>query len=118
MKKSIYVILAVFATLLLTFTGCVTKLPTDGIPMPGGYSEDRTPDDEEIAIFEAVLAGQVGNTYETTLVATQVVAGVNYRFTATATPVVPDGKPVDVYVYIYAPLTGDPELVEIVPTGD
>ena len=82
-------------------------------PMPGGYSEDRKPEPDELAIFEAVMADEKDAEYEPTLVATQVVAGTNYRFTATATPISADAKPYSVYVYIYQPLDGEPELTEI-----
>ncbi|MDR1541619.1 MAG: hypothetical protein LBU32_27245 [Clostridiales bacterium] len=81
-------------------------------PMPGGYTEDRELEPEDMEIFEAVMADAEDAEYEPTLVATQVVAGVNYRFTATATS--DDVQPNLVYVYIYQPLDGTPELTEIV----
>ena len=59
-----------------------------------------------------IIAYSVG--YVPTLVATQVVAGTNYRFTATATPVYPNAESYKVYVYVYKPLQGVAQLIEIV----
>jgi hypothetical protein len=84
---------------------------------PGGYSQDREVTPDDLAIFEAVMADAQDAEYEPTFVATQVVAGTNYRFTATATPKSADAKPYSVYVYIYQPLDGEPELTEIEPVG-
>jgi hypothetical protein len=80
----------------------------------GGYTEDRALEAEDRDVFDKATAELVGVGYEPTLVATQVVAGVNYRFTATATPITPDAKPYTVYVYVYQPPGGEPELGEIV----
>ena len=82
-------------------------------PIAGGYTDDRTPSAEELEMFEAVTLNMVGALYEPELVATQVVAGINYRFTATMTPVVPDAQPQPVYVYIFQPLDGEPELMSV-----
>jgi len=84
---------------------------------PGGYSKDREVAPDDLAIFEAAMADSQDAEYEPTLVATQVVAGTNYRFTATATPKSADAKPYSVYVYIYQPLDGEPELTEIETVG-
>ncbi|MCL2321627.1 MAG: hypothetical protein FWC47_05905 [Oscillospiraceae bacterium] len=82
-------------------------------PMVGAYSKDRAVTEEDLAVFNEALDGLVGVTYEPTLVSTQVVAGMNYRFTATATPVVLNPVSKTVYVYIYKPLDGPAELVKI-----
>ena len=110
MKKIIRFI-AVLCLILLAATGCAPKAEPH---LVGGYTADRKPDADDLAVFEEVMAGLVGVQYEPTLVATQVVAGLNYRFTATATPVVPDAEPYTVYIIIYKPLSGPPELTEIV----
>jgi hypothetical protein len=85
----------------------------DDNPLAGGYSEDRAFTAEELAMFEEVMRDMVGAIYELDLVALQVVAGTNYRFTATATPVAPDAQPQPVFVYIFKPLEGEPELVSV-----
>jgi len=81
-------------------------------PLAGGYSEDRALTEEEMKIFDVVTDSLDGVHYEPTLVATQVVAGVNYRFTVTATPDAPDSEPYTKYIYVYEPAGGSPELVE------
>jgi len=87
-------------------------------PNTGDYSADRPLTDEDLAVFEEVMNSWDGAVYAPTLVATQVVAGTNYRFTATATGVCPDAEPHEVYVYIFLPLDGPAELVEIVNAAD
>ena len=52
----------------------------------------------------------MGVAYEPTKVATQVVAGMNYRFTATATPVIPNPEPYTVHITVFKPLAGPAEL--------
>lgn len=94
-----------------------TRESTQDGSIAGGYSEDREPEPDDLAVFEAVMADVDDAEYEPTLVSTQVVAGTNYRFTATATPKSADDKPYSVYVYIYQPLDGDPELTEIEAVG-
>jgi len=86
--------------------------PSADGPLAGGYSEDRALTEEEMKIFDVVTDGLDGVHYEPTLVATQVVAGVNYRFTVTATPDAPDSEPYTKYIYVYKPAGGSPELVE------
>jgi len=80
---------------------------------PGGYTANRAITKEELAMFQKVMKDLLGVKYEPTLVATQVVAGTNYRFTAKATPVVPKAKSKTVYVYIFKSLEGTAELVKI-----
>lgn len=73
MKKTIFAMLIV--TLIVTiFSGCAK---TEDVA--GGYTRDRKLSDEDIAIFEEALAND-SNKYELLTVATQVVAGTNYRF--------------------------------------
>lgn len=115
MQKSFHLIAVVSFIILAAITGCEKKaaeLPSEQIA--GGYTADRELDADDLAVFEAVMAEVDGADYAPELVATQVVAGINYRFTATATPATPDSEPYTVYVYIYQPLDGPPELTEIV----
>jgi len=82
--------------------------------LPGGYTADRAVTDDDLKVFDEAMAGIMGVNYDPTLVATQVVAGLNYRFTATATVVYPNAVPYTVYIYIYKPLQGPAQLTEIV----
>jgi len=105
---------AVLVILLLFMVGCSQKEDETDESLSGGYTEDRDLTDEDMAVFEQAMAGLLGVTYEPTRVATQVVAGLNYRFTCTATIVVPGAEPYTAYVYIFQPLgDGAPELVSI-----
>ena len=50
----------------------------------GGYTDPRRPTTEERALFEAAVASIDDTTYKPLNVATQVVAGTNYRFVCKA----------------------------------
>ena len=80
----------------------------------GGYSADRSLTKEDMEIFNDAMTDLVGVIYEPTLVSTQVVAGMNYRFTATATIVYPGAEPYTVHIYVFKSLDGSIELTEIV----
>ncbi|MWB96355.1 hypothetical protein GON26_18485 [Flavobacterium sp. GA093] len=69
---------------------------------------------EDLAIFKGALEGLLGVKYNPTAVSTQIVAGTNYRFRATAT-VNLSGLTYEVIVEIYKPLSGRPHLVSITP---
>ena len=132
MKKTLIALLCLVAVLLTAGLGACTKTsptpaddptappateapgetPTDE-PVAGGYTEDREPTEDELAILTEALEGTDGVTYEATLVATQVVAGTNYRFTATATAVTPDAEPYEVYIFVFVNLEGEVELKDI-----
>jgi len=86
---------------------------TDNL-MVGGYTSDRAVTNDDLAIFNDAMIGTVGVNYTPTLVATQVVNGTNYRFTATAAPVDSDTGSYKVYIYIYKPLQGMAQLTQIV----
>lgn len=113
MKKKLLtagLVLTLAMAMLIPLTAC-----EDPTVIPGGYTEDRAVTAEDLAIFEEALAGLLGVDYEPTLVATQIVAGTNYRFTATATVVYPDAEPYTVHIFIYQPLGDEPPvLVDIV----
>ena len=86
--------------------------PLPGGPLSGGYSEDRALTEEEMEIFDVVTDALDGVHYEPTLVATQYVAGINYRFTVTVTPTASDPEPYTTYIYAYKPSGGSPKLSE------
>ncbi|MBC3954360.1 MULTISPECIES: hypothetical protein [Pseudomonas] len=80
----------------------------------GGWSPYRelTPKDQEI--FNEALAGLLGVNYTPNLVSTQVVNGTNYRYQANATVPGPTPYTWQAIVEIYAPINGDPHLVQII----
>ena len=121
MKKTIFIalLLCLAAAILFTgLTGCLKKEKPDEPLLVGGFSQDRAVTPEDLEIFYQAFEGFTGVSYEPTLVATQVVAGMNYRFTTTATPVIPEPYSYTAYVYIFKPLDGPAELVNIEKAGD
>lgn len=109
MKKIITVAL-VLCMALTIFAACA---PAPSEQISGGYTADRALTAEDKAIFDEVMKDIMGVGYTPTLVATQVVSGINYRFTCDAEVIVPDGEKYTAYVVIYAPLEGKPELTSI-----
>jgi len=125
MKRNIWLAALALIVLMGLMSGCKSKdtgqNESDGsLPdgsLPGGYSEDkprlveysedREPTEEDLAIFDKVMSDLDGASYEPTLVATQDIAGVTYRFTVTATPDEPDPESYTTYIYIYKP-SGSP----------
>ena len=78
------------------------------------YTEDRALTNEDRAVFDKALEGLMGVRYEPVSVATQVTAGTNYRFTATAAPVVPNPVSYTAHIFVYKSLSGEVELTGIV----
>jgi len=111
-------------TILLCFvfsiiaSGCAsdkTPAETDDYQLVGGYTDFREPEPDEIALFEMVMNENDDSiVYTPILVKTQVVAGINYLFSATADPQKEGVEAYEVEIIIYQPLTGDPELTEII----
>ena len=133
MKRIACFALLVCLSLIIVLTGCVTDsaTTTTAVEIPqdtpknisndtqivGGFTEFRELDAEDIALFEAVMTtgGDPTYTYEPIAVRTQVVAGLVYLFSVLADP--QDGTdPYEVYVRIFEPLTGEPELMDITLT--
>ena len=130
MKK----LLTVLLTLLMVFTlvGCNSKEDTPVVQEPekqevveetkeepeivGGYVdvEDGTLTDELKDIFAKALEGLLGATYEPQeLVATQVVAGTNYKFLANGTKTTNPITKGTYYITIYKDLQGNVSLLDI-----
>ncbi len=114
MKKIFFILMLIicFAFLLM---GCEQEAPSsESVPMTGGYSERRELTEEEEVLFADVM-GEDAEGYEMIDVATQVVAGTNYRFCAKDL-----STDVRMNIIIYVPLEEDfaPELVEITESGD
>jgi len=111
MKKKIHIIIILclaFALVTAALTGCGGK--GKGQPAVGGYTADRAVTAEDRAIFNKAMGSGADASYDLKFVATQVVAGMNYRFTAT----ISGAEPYTAYIYIYQPLQGEPQLTEIV----
>ena len=77
--------------------------------MVGGYTEPRQPDAKELELFRQVTADLTGVEYTPESVATQVVAGLNYRFVCKAQTVAPDTSAYRAEVIVYQPLPGQGE---------
>ena len=127
MKK----LLTLLLTLLMVFTlvGCnstkeeepvVVDTPQINEPVQeeivGGFIsvEDGTLTDELKAIFNKALDGLTGATYEPVeLIATQVVAGTNYKFLANGTKTTNPVTKGTYYVTVYEDLNGNVSLLDI-----
>lgn len=84
---------------------------------PGSYTDQRALTDADKAIFNEAMKGLVGVTYTPESVATQVVAGTNYKFICKGEMRTPDRKTFKAEVTIYQPLpnSGDkPYVTQIV----
>ena len=80
-----------------------------GAMLMGGYTEQREPTEEEIELFRHVTG--TGDMVFTPLsVATQVVAGINYRFYCRYQEA---GNSGHMWVVIYKPLEGEAQLSKI-----
>lgn len=83
--------------------------------LAGGYGDQRPVTKEDMAVFRKAMAQLSGVGYKPESVSTQVVAGRNYRFVCTATPVVRNPKPYKALVTIFQPLPGrgEPKITSI-----
>ena len=124
MKK----LLTLLLTLLMIFTisGCNSSsqdgpivddpIIEEDTPLVGGFTEveDGTLTDELKDIFNKALDGLMGATYEPVeLVATQVVAGTNYKFLANGTKTTNPITKGTYYITVYEDLQGDVKLLDI-----
>lgn len=81
----------------------------DGTEIAGGYSKPRPLTEDEKALFEAAVKGLEGVAYKPMNVATQVVAGTNYRFLCRGRETARKGKRFDAVIVVYKPLPGQGE---------
>lgn len=113
----------ILASAALAFTACGgpgSKKPTQpekeqqGM-LCGGYSSQRPLTDEEAVLFKKVTEGLDGVGYTPQSVATQIVAGTNYRFICKAVTATKDPKTYEAVVVVYQPLPGqgEPRITEI-----
>lgn len=77
--------------------------------MVGGYTAQRPLDEREKELFENVTAGLTGVRYTPRSVATQVVAGTNYRFVCTAVTATREPQSYKAEVTVFQPLPGQGE---------
>ena len=109
MKRYISFILTILMVFVLV--GCNSKEE-----VVGGFSEvqDKTITAELQEIFDTALQGLLGASYEAKeLVATQVVAGTNYKFLAEGTKTTNPITHGTYYITIYQDLKGNVELLDI-----
>lgn len=107
MNKFLFIAIAI---VLMVCVACGKHIsdPTDN-PVCGGYSAFRDLTTEDLALFDSVYTQQPPLTPYA--VATQVVAGLNYRFLCL------DAAQTKYQVNIFVPLAGDSEDDRPVLTG-
>lgn len=113
-KSLATVILAFFAIAALT-AGCGNGGNGGDNAVVGGYTRQRSITDDEREMFDRAVA-EIGDIeYKPRSVATQVVAGTNYRFVCKARETAKGGKRFDAVIVIYKPLPGqgDPRITSI-----
>jgi hypothetical protein len=119
MKK--IAVLLLCAALLVTAAACAAKKPESGLPddnptAAGGWSRPDSPEvpDEVREACEKAFEKLIGVDYEpVALLASQVVAGMNYRVLCTARATAPDAEAYYVIVTVYRNLDGDAEVTGI-----
>lgn len=104
--------IAALLAVILGFTGFQCSEVDGNRHLCGAYTGQRAVTAEEMELFESVI-GTIDTITEYTpvSVATQVVAGLNYKFLCRYDD--RNGSTGDCYVVIYQPLQGDPELTGI-----
>lgn len=88
---------------------------TESTVLTGGYTQQRSLDDRERELFRQVTHGITGVSYTPESVATQIVAGTNYRFVCTAKTATlhPETYKAEVIVFQPLPGRGDPKITSI-----
>lgn len=105
MKQKLSLALSIISCII--FVSCASCKTNDDKHLCGGYTQYRTLDEEDMKLFEATYKGEI--TLEPFEVATQVVAGTNYRFRCR------DSKRKVYVVVIFQPLPGhgEAEMVSV-----
>lgn len=110
--------IAILAVTLLTACGGpgrrAEKQPQKTV-LCGGYTQQRPLSDAERALFRQATDSLTGVSYTPESVATQVVAGTNYRFVCTAKAATPDPAAYEAEIIVYQPLPGrgEPKITKI-----
>jgi len=97
------------------YVDTIAQVNEDGELVGGWTMQDIKPLDEtEAKAFETAVSELMGVSYEPVAVlATQVVAGVNYMFLSKATVIYPDAVPYWAVLYVYAALDGTAQVTDI-----
>ena len=100
----------------LLAAGLIMQTPAFAAGLTGGWEatvETAIPQEAQEA-FDTAMEGLLGVDYEAVdLLATQVVAGMNYCFLCRTKVVAPDAAPDYAFVYIYRDLKGGAEILGI-----
>lgn len=75
----------------------------------GGYTRQRPLEASDRELFRRATAGMTGVSYTPESVATQVVAGTNYRFICTAKTATPGPETYEAEIIVFQPLPGQGE---------
>jgi hypothetical protein len=79
----------------------------------GAYGEFGDVSDESSEAFAEAKKSFVGSDFTPLLVATQIVAGRNYRFAGNLSPAMKNPSVYPVLVTVYKPLKGEAKVTEI-----
>lgn len=75
-------------------------------PMTGAYTDQHPLSKEDLALFQSVTADLDGVRYVPVSVATQVVAGTNYRFVCKAVAMTREAETYRAEITVFQPLPG------------
>jgi membrane protein required for beta-lactamase induction len=98
----------------------IEHIDDEDVQLVGAFGEERDLNEEDLEVFEQALYGYVGMTFEPISVSSQVVAGMNYRFTVLATETYADAyehkevEPKLMYLFAFMSLDGEVELIDII----
>jgi hypothetical protein len=99
---------------LATFVATAQEARVPSAPMVGAYGALEPLDDQAKAVFQQATAG-IEDEYTPLSVARQVVAGMNFCFTADRKARGEGAPATRVRIVIYKPLSGAPRITKIEP---
>lgn len=104
--------IAALAAMLLTACGSPekrTEKQQEKTILCGGYTGQRPLEASDRELFRRATTGMTGVSYTPESVATQVVAGTNYRFICTAKTMTPGLETYEAEIIVFQPLPGQGE---------
>lgn len=104
--------IAALAAMLLTACGSPekrTEKQQEKTILCGSYTGQRPLEASDRELFRRATAGMTGVSYTPESVATQVVAGTNYRFICTAKAATPGPETYEAEIIVFQPLPGQGE---------
>lgn len=104
--------IAALAAMLLTACGSPekrTEKQQEKTILCGGYTGQRPLEASDRELFRRATTGMTGVSYTPESVATQVVAGTNYRFICTAKTATPGPETYEAEIIVFQPLPGQGE---------